>query len=116
MALQEKKRMLAAAALSGDKLKNARLGLDDLMELFRHGGREDSAEGFLVPRTDDTGDNHPEARHPVGERLDRQRQWTVGEDDDRLRVGVAGVVECAVAGFFETIFEGETWFGDDDGG
>ena len=34
--LQEKKRELADATLSGDKLKNARLGLDDLMSLFRY--------------------------------------------------------------------------------
>ncbi|KAI0088296.1 SNF2 family N-terminal domain-containing protein [Irpex rosettiformis] len=36
--LQEKKRALAQAALSGDKMKNMKLGLDDLMALFRHGG------------------------------------------------------------------------------
>lgn len=35
--LQEKKRALASAALAGDKLKNSRLGLDDLMALFRPG-------------------------------------------------------------------------------
>ncbi|KDQ54158.1 hypothetical protein JAAARDRAFT_697737 [Jaapia argillacea MUCL 33604] len=39
--LQAKKRELAAAALSGDKMKNSKLGLDDLMALFRHGGRDD---------------------------------------------------------------------------
>ncbi|EGO26624.1 hypothetical protein SERLADRAFT_447781 [Serpula lacrymans var. lacrymans S7.9] len=39
--LQEKKRALATAALSGDKLKNMKLGMDDLMALFRHGGRDD---------------------------------------------------------------------------
>ena len=39
--LQEKKRALAAAALSGDKLKNMRLGLDDLMALFRPGRDDD---------------------------------------------------------------------------
>lgn len=36
--LQEKKRALAAAALSGDKMKNMKLGMDDLMALFKHGG------------------------------------------------------------------------------
>jgi SNF2 family DNA or RNA helicase len=41
LTLQEKKRELAAAALSGDKMKNSKLGLDDLMALFRHGGRDD---------------------------------------------------------------------------
>lgn len=35
--LQETKRALATAALSGDKLKNTKLGLDDLMALFRPG-------------------------------------------------------------------------------
>ncbi|PSR75765.1 hypothetical protein PHLCEN_2v8882 [Hermanssonia centrifuga] len=34
--LQEKKRALATAALAGDKLKNMKLGLDDLMDLFKH--------------------------------------------------------------------------------
>ncbi len=38
--LQDKKRELAAAALTGDKLKNSKLGLDDLMALFRP-GRDD---------------------------------------------------------------------------
>ncbi|OBZ66360.1 hypothetical protein A0H81_13586 [Grifola frondosa] len=33
--LQEKKRVLAAAALSGDKIKNMRLGVDDLVALFK---------------------------------------------------------------------------------
>ena len=37
MQLQQNKRDLAAAALSGDKLKNSRLGLNELMDLFRHG-------------------------------------------------------------------------------
>ncbi|KAF5348082.1 hypothetical protein D9758_010068 [Tetrapyrgos nigripes] len=32
--LQDKKRELACAVLSGDKIKNMRLGLDDLMALF----------------------------------------------------------------------------------
>lgn len=36
--LQEKKRTLAAAALAGDKIKNMKLGLDDLMALFKQGG------------------------------------------------------------------------------
>lgn len=44
LALQEKKRELAAAALSGDKINKSKLGLDDLMALFRHGGREDDEE------------------------------------------------------------------------
>ncbi|KAH9941545.1 SNF2 family N-terminal domain-containing protein [Amylocystis lapponica] len=39
--LQEKKRALASAALSGDKLKNLRLGIDDLVALFRPGGHDD---------------------------------------------------------------------------
>ena len=33
--LQEKKRALTTATLSGDKLKNSRLGIDDLVALFR---------------------------------------------------------------------------------
>ncbi|KAG9313720.1 hypothetical protein JVU11DRAFT_6070 [Chiua virens] len=37
--LQEAKRELAKAALSGDKIKNMKLGLDDLLALFRGGGR-----------------------------------------------------------------------------
>lgn len=32
--------MLAAAALSGDKV-NMRLGMDELLNLFKHGGRDD---------------------------------------------------------------------------
>lgn len=36
MQLQEKKRELAQAALSGDKLKSMKLGMDDLLALFRH--------------------------------------------------------------------------------
>ena len=39
--LQEKKRALADAALAGNKLKNSRLGLDDLMALFRPGHDEE---------------------------------------------------------------------------
>ncbi|KAG7442867.1 uncharacterized protein BT62DRAFT_935597 [Guyanagaster necrorhizus] len=39
--LQEKKRELARAALSGDKLKNMRLGMNELLALFRHGGNDD---------------------------------------------------------------------------
>ncbi|KAF7295554.1 hypothetical protein MIND_01095400 [Mycena indigotica] len=40
--LQEKKRMLTQAALSGDKIKNMRLGMEDLLALFRPGrGDED---------------------------------------------------------------------------
>jgi SNF2 family DNA or RNA helicase len=38
--LQEKKRALAAAALSGDKIKNMRLGMEDLLALFRPGHRD----------------------------------------------------------------------------
>ncbi|TFK29502.1 hypothetical protein FA15DRAFT_610100 [Coprinopsis marcescibilis] len=38
--LQEKKRTLAQAALSGDKIKNMRLGMDDLLALFRPGARD----------------------------------------------------------------------------
>ncbi|KAH7882890.1 SNF2 family N-terminal domain-containing protein [Phlebopus sp. FC_14] len=39
--LQDAKRELAKAALSGDKIKNMKLGMDDLLALFRYGGRED---------------------------------------------------------------------------
>ena len=39
--LQDKKRELAKAALSGDKMKNMRLGADELAALFRPGGRDD---------------------------------------------------------------------------
>ena len=39
--LQDKKRELAKAALSGDKMKNMRLGADELAALFRTGGRDD---------------------------------------------------------------------------
>ncbi|KIK68310.1 hypothetical protein GYMLUDRAFT_68180 [Collybiopsis luxurians FD-317 M1] len=39
--LQEKKRELARAALSGDKIKNMRLGMDELLALFRPGHGED---------------------------------------------------------------------------
>ncbi|KAI0640403.1 SNF2 family N-terminal domain-containing protein [Trametes meyenii] len=42
--LQEKKRALAAAALSGDKYKNMRLGIDDLVALFRADGHDDDEE------------------------------------------------------------------------
>jgi hypothetical protein len=35
---------MAAAALSGDKIKNMRLGMDDLLALFRPGGRDDDDE------------------------------------------------------------------------
>ena len=43
--LQEKKRALANAALSGDKLKNMRLGMDDLMALFgTHRDRDDEED------------------------------------------------------------------------
>ncbi len=40
LALQEGKRALTAAALSGDRLKNLKLGLEDLMALFRPGREE----------------------------------------------------------------------------
>jgi len=39
--LQDKKRELARAALSGDKIKDMRLGMDDLLALFRPGSRDD---------------------------------------------------------------------------
>lgn len=39
--LQEKKRALADAALAGNKLKSAKLGLDDLVALFRADDRDD---------------------------------------------------------------------------
>lgn len=39
--LQDKKRELAKAALSGDKMKNMRLGVDELAALFRPGSRDD---------------------------------------------------------------------------
>jgi SNF2 family DNA or RNA helicase len=42
--LQDKKRMLAAAALSGDKIKNMKLGMNELLALFRPGGRDDDEE------------------------------------------------------------------------
>ncbi|KAJ7256478.1 SNF2 family N-terminal domain-containing protein [Mycena haematopus] len=41
LALQDKKRELAQAALSGDKIKNLKLGMEDLLALFRPGGRDD---------------------------------------------------------------------------
>jgi SNF2 family DNA or RNA helicase len=40
LALQDNKRALATAALGGDRIKNLKLGLEDLMALFRP-GRED---------------------------------------------------------------------------
>lgn len=43
--LQEKKRELAKAALSGDKV-NMKLGMDELLALFRPGGRDDDEEDF----------------------------------------------------------------------
>jgi SNF2 family DNA or RNA helicase len=42
--LQEKKRQVASAALSGDKIKNNKLGLDDLVALFRRGGNDTDDE------------------------------------------------------------------------
>ncbi|KAF9078547.1 SNF2 family N-terminal domain-containing protein [Rhodocollybia butyracea] len=44
LALQEKKRELARAALSGDKIKNLRLGMDELLALFRPGQGGESDE------------------------------------------------------------------------
>ncbi|KAF8607218.1 hypothetical protein BDV93DRAFT_435751 [Ceratobasidium sp. AG-I] len=44
LALQDTKRDLAKAALSGDKLKNNRLGLDDIFKLFNTNSHEDSDE------------------------------------------------------------------------
>ncbi|KAL5520694.1 hypothetical protein ACEPAF_2696 [Sanghuangporus sanghuang] len=44
LALQEKKRALAAAALGGDKIKNSRLGLEELLALFRSGDHEEDDE------------------------------------------------------------------------
>jgi len=47
--LQDKKRALAQAALSGHKLKNLNLGMDDLLALFRqtaHGDSDD--EGWRI--------------------------------------------------------------------
>ena len=41
LALQEKKRALATAALAGDKMKNMKLGINDLLALFRHGGDDE---------------------------------------------------------------------------
>lgn len=35
--LQDKKRKIATAALSGDKIQSNKLGLDDIMTLFRTG-------------------------------------------------------------------------------
>ncbi|KAI0039548.1 hypothetical protein FA95DRAFT_1684246 [Auriscalpium vulgare] len=44
LALQESKRALASAALSGDKVKNMKLGLDDLLALFRPGRDEEDED------------------------------------------------------------------------
>ncbi|KAJ6531254.1 SNF2 family N-terminal domain-containing protein [Mycena capillaripes] len=44
LALQDKKRELARAALSGDKIKNMKLGMEDLLALFRPGGRDDDED------------------------------------------------------------------------
>ncbi|KAF5384216.1 hypothetical protein D9615_003378 [Tricholomella constricta] len=46
LTLQEKKRELSRAALSGDKIKDMRLGMDDLLALFRPGGRDDDEEDY----------------------------------------------------------------------
>ncbi|KAG1773596.1 SNF2 family N-terminal domain-containing protein [Suillus placidus] len=42
--LQEKKRELTKAALSGEKMKNMKLGMDDLLALFRPGTHQDDDE------------------------------------------------------------------------
>ncbi|KAI0320422.1 SNF2 family N-terminal domain-containing protein [Amylostereum chailletii] len=42
--LQEQKRQLANAALSGDKFKNSKLAMEDVLALFRSGGRDDEDE------------------------------------------------------------------------
>ncbi|KZT01342.1 uncharacterized protein LAESUDRAFT_739218 [Laetiporus sulphureus 93-53] len=42
--LQDKKRALAKAALSGDRMKNMRLGADELIALFKPGGRDDDED------------------------------------------------------------------------
>ncbi|KIY68112.1 hypothetical protein CYLTODRAFT_351900 [Cylindrobasidium torrendii FP15055 ss-10] len=42
--LQEKKRALAAAALSGDKVKNLKLDMGELLALFRRNGRDDDSD------------------------------------------------------------------------
>ena len=39
--LQEKKRALAAAALSGDKMRSMKLGMTELMNLFKRDGGDD---------------------------------------------------------------------------
>ncbi len=39
--LQEKKRAMTTSTLSGDKVKNQRLGLDDLVALFRGNGHDE---------------------------------------------------------------------------
>lgn len=44
--LQEKKRELARAALSGDKIKDMRLGMEDLLALFRPGGKDEDEEDY----------------------------------------------------------------------
>ncbi|KAJ7766803.1 SNF2 family DNA-dependent ATPase [Mycena metata] len=44
LALQDKKREMARAALSGDKIKNMKLGMDDLLALFRPGSRDDDSD------------------------------------------------------------------------
>ena len=41
LTLQNSKRALATAALSGDRIKNLKLGLDDLVMLFRPGRDDD---------------------------------------------------------------------------
>lgn len=50
--LQEKKRELAAAALSGEKIKGAGkgLGMDEMLALFRPSGGEDDEEYVRLRR------------------------------------------------------------------
>ncbi|KAG8934212.1 hypothetical protein FRC03_002229 [Tulasnella sp. 419] len=44
--LQEKKRELAKAALTGDKVKKMRLGMDELRMLFSHAARDDDDDAY----------------------------------------------------------------------
>jgi len=44
LALQDRKRELAKAALSGDKVKNMKLGMDELLALFKSGRDSDSED------------------------------------------------------------------------
>lgn len=42
--LQDKKRKLAEAALSGDEIKNMKLSMDELLALFRPRGRNGDSD------------------------------------------------------------------------